>query len=78
MHELLAVVLICAAAVPGSDCSRGNALDVVSSPVHSHVECMLAGQVMATGLHVGEGEERRYVKVACERRSTASLAEVAE
>ena len=77
MHEILAVTLICGAGIAGPDCTRDNALDVVTSPVRSAHECLMAGQVAASGLHLGEGEERSYVKVACERRRTAVVVEVA-
>lgn len=72
MNEILAVALVCAAGVAGPDCGRGNALDVVVAPVRSQIECLMTGQVLATGLNVGENGDGSYVKVSCERRRMAS------
>lgn len=67
MSELLAVALVCATTILANDCSRETALDIIVSPAHSPMECMMHAQASAAaaGLPGGEG---RYLKVACERR----------
>ncbi len=67
MSELLAVALVCSAALAAQDCSRSSALDVIVSPAHTPMECFMHGQSMAASTWSGEGEPR-YVKVTCERR----------
>lgn len=67
MSELLAVALVCATTLLAKDCSRETALDIIVSPAHSPMECMMHAQASAAaaGLPGGEG---RYLKVSCERR----------
>ncbi|KQO94641.1 hypothetical protein [Methylobacterium sp. Leaf91] len=65
MTGFLAVVLVCAAGIAGSDCSRDNALDMLVQPVAQVTECAQVGPVLATHLSLGPGE---FYKVACERR----------
>ena len=69
MNGLLAVALVCAASIPGPDCSRDNALDMVVQPVALMTECQKVGQVLASHLSLQPGE---YHKVACERRTAPS------
>ena len=49
------------------DCSRDTALDVIVSPAHTNMECVM--QAQANAAHAGlPGGEGRYLKIACERR----------
>ncbi len=68
MSELLAVALVCAATLTARDCSRDTALDVIVSPAHSPMECVMHAQASAAaaGLPGGEG---RYLKITCEHRT---------
>ncbi|GJE18270.1 hypothetical protein [Methylobacterium marchantiae] len=72
MSELLTVALICSSVLAAKDCSRTTALDVIVSPAHTPMECMIHGQTMAASTMAssnwGEAGERPYVKVTCERR----------
>lgn len=63
--ELLAVALVCPAGVEPADCSRDNAVDVVSEPVALPTICLKVGEVLATHLALGPGQRHR---VLCERR----------
>lgn len=60
----LAVAFSCPASVPGPDCSRATALDVLSQPA-GEVECPKVAQILATHLDLPPGG---YHKLACERR----------
>ncbi|MCE4224004.1 hypothetical protein HCU64_09595 [Methylobacterium sp. C25] len=78
MPELLAVALVCATTLSSAECSRDTALDVIISPVHSAMECMMHAQASAAaaGLPGGDG---RYLKISCERRTKlASVIEPAD
>lgn len=67
MPELLAVALVCATSMLAQDCSRDNALDVIVTPAHTNMECVM--QAQASAAHAGlPGGEGRYLKIACERR----------
>lgn len=67
MPELLAVALVCATSLVADDCSRDTALDVIITPAHSPMECVM--QAQASAAHAGlPGGEGRYLKIACERR----------
>jgi hypothetical protein len=67
MSELLSVALVCAASLIAQDCSRDTALDVIVSPAHSPMECLMQAQAIAA--HAGlPGGADRYLKVACEHR----------
>ena len=69
MPELLSVALICATSLVAQDCSRDTALDVIVSPAHSPMECLLNAQAIAA--HAGlPGGTDRYLKIACEHRRT--------
>ncbi|CAA2136465.1 MULTISPECIES: hypothetical protein [Methylobacterium] len=67
MSELLAVALVCSSMIAVQDCSRTTALDVIVSPAHTPMECMIHGQTMAASTWSDDGE-KRYVRVTCERR----------
>lgn len=73
MSELLAVALVCATTLSAVDCSRDTALDVIVSPAHSPMECLMHAQATAAaaGLPGGEG---RYLKIACEHRARVAEA----
>lgn len=62
--DALAVALVCPAGVEASDCSRANALDVLSQPAGS-LACLKVGAELATHLAFGPGERP---KILCERR----------
>lgn len=62
--DMLAVALVCPADVEPSDCSRANALDVLSQPA-GPLSCLKVGAELATHLGFGPGER---AKVVCERR----------
>lgn len=69
MPELLSVALICAGTLLAQDCSRDTALDVIVSPAHSPMECLMHAQALAARAGLpGDGD--RYLKVACEHRRT--------
>ncbi len=74
MSELLAVALICASTLTARDCSRDTALDVIVSPAHSPMECLMHAQASAAsaGLPGGEG---RYLKITCEHRTRLAQAQ---
>lgn len=65
---ILVVALICSASIQASDCSRDNALDIITAPAHSLQECMLQGPTMAAGAGRGGEVGSTYVKTRCERR----------
>ena len=69
MTGFLAVVLVCAAAVAGPDCSRDTALDVAVQPVASLTACPHVGQYVAASAF-GAPSEGRYFKIGCERRKS--------
>jgi hypothetical protein len=62
--DALAVALVCPAGVEAPDCSRANALDVLSQPA-GPLSCLKVGAELATHLAYGPGER---AKVVCERR----------
>ena len=66
MNTLLAVVLVCALSVEPADCTRETALDVIVQPVSLPTECMQVGPALAASTF--DALDRRYVKIACERR----------
>jgi hypothetical protein len=73
VSELLAVVLICATSVPPSDCSRDNAIDVVTMPAATAYDCMALGQsVVAGGALSSVVGDDAYLTVRCQRRGTAA------
>ena len=67
MNSILVVALVCASAVPQPDCTRENALDVITGPAHTLQECLVQGPVLAAAAGHGEGGGV-YVKTRCERR----------
>jgi hypothetical protein len=69
MSDLLSVALVCAGTLLAQDCSRDTALDIIVSPAHSPMECLMHAQILAAqaGLPGGGG---RYLKIACEPRRT--------
>ncbi|MCJ2025381.1 hypothetical protein [Methylobacterium sp. J-067] len=69
MPELLAVALVCAGTLIAQDCSRDTAFDVIVSPAHSPMECLMHAQAMAAQAGLPGGGDR-YLKVACEHRRT--------
>ena len=73
MSELLAVALVCASTLSGSECTRETALDVIVSPAHTPMECMMHAQ--ASAAHAGlPGGEGRYLKISCEHRTRVAAA----
>lgn len=67
MPELLSVALVCAGTLIAQDCSRDTALDIIVSPAHSPMECLLHAQAIAA--HAGlPGGSDRYLKIGCEHR----------
>ena len=68
MSELLAVALVCATTLSAMECSRDTALDVIVSPAHSPMECMVHAQAAAAGAGL-PGGEGRYLKIVCEHRT---------
>ena len=68
MSELLAVALVCAATLAAADCTRDTALDVIVSPAHTPMECLMHAQATAAaaGMPGGDG---RYLKISCEHRT---------
>jgi len=60
----LAVALSCPASMPGPDCSRETALDVVVAPAGA-ADCPKVAQLLATHLDLPAGG---YHKLVCERR----------
>ena len=67
MPELLSVALVCAGTLIAQDCSRDTALDIIVSPAHSPMECLMHAQAMAAQAGLPGGGDR-YLKVACEHR----------
>ncbi|MCJ2014618.1 hypothetical protein [Methylobacterium sp. J-076] len=67
MPELLSVALVCAGTLIAQDCSRDTALDIMVSPAHSPMECLMHAQAMAARAGLPGGGDR-YLKVACEHR----------
>lgn len=63
----LAVVLVCAATIAGSDCDRSNALDVVTQPAESVPACMKVGEIIAAQ-SLGPPAPGTYHKIGCEHR----------
>ncbi|WP_375455734.1 hypothetical protein [uncultured Methylobacterium sp.] len=70
MTGFLAVVLVCAVAVPGPECSRDTALDIAIQPVASVAACGLSGQVLAAQAF-GPAGDGRYFKIGCQRRKVS-------
>ena len=67
MNAIVVVALICASSVQVQDCSRENALDVVTGPAHTLQECLIQGPVLAANAGLGNGKDS-YVKTRCEPR----------
>jgi hypothetical protein len=67
MPDLLSVALVCAVSLAAQDCSRETALDIIVSPAHSPMECLMHAQAVAARAGLPGGGER-YLKVACEHR----------
>lgn len=67
MSQLLAVALVCSAALAEPACTRETALDVIIAPASPlPAACLLQAQETAAGAGLpGEG---RYLKIVCERR----------
>ncbi len=66
--QILVVALICANSIQASDCTRDNALDVITAPAHSLQECMIQGPTMAAYAgHEGTSKDT-YIKTRCEPR----------
>ena len=63
----LTVVLVCAAAIAGSDCERANALDVVTQPAETVSACMKVGETFAAE-SLGTPAPGTYHKIGCEHR----------
>lgn len=63
----LAVVLVCASAIAGSDCDRSTASTVVVQPVASEIACLKVGESVAAE-SLGAPEPGTYHKIACEHR----------
>lgn len=70
--QFLAVVLICAAAVAGPDCTRDTALDVYVEPVKSPPEGSMVGQPKAARIIGASEQDGRWPKIACERSRRAA------
>ncbi|MBE7199617.1 MAG: hypothetical protein INR70_17690 [Parafilimonas terrae] len=70
MSELLSVALVCAGTLLAQDCSRDTALDVIVSPAHTPMECLMHAQTMAAQAGLPGGSDR-YLKIACEHRRGA-------
>jgi hypothetical protein len=70
MPGFLAIVLVCAASIAGSDCTPLNAADVVTQPVLSAPECMKVGETIAAQ-SFGPPPAGFYHKVGCERRKVS-------
>ncbi|MGU3538427.1 hypothetical protein [Methylobacterium sp. A54F] len=66
--QLLAVVLVCAAAISPAECSRVTALDVATRPVAMPMECAMTGQVIAAETLDLHSDDGRYLVTRCERR----------
>lgn len=67
MTQILAVILVCAAATAPEACTRETALDVLTAPTPSLFACMMAGQAsVARERLLGDG---RYLVVRCGARS---------
>ena len=47
MSDLLSVALVCAGTLLAQDCSRDTALDIIVSPAHSPMECLMHAQILA-------------------------------
>ncbi|MDP4005592.1 hypothetical protein [Methylobacterium sp. NEAU K] len=69
MSELLSVALVCAGTLLAQDCSRDTALDIIVSPAHTPMECLMHAQTMAAQAGLPGGGDR-YLKIACEHRRT--------
>lgn len=63
----LAVVLVCASTIAGSDCDRSTASTVVVQPVASEIACLKVGESVAAE-SLGAPEPGTYHKIACEHR----------
>ncbi|KAA2237521.1 hypothetical protein [Salinarimonas soli] len=77
MADLLTVALICASTLPGPDCSRETALDVIVMPANSIMECAMGGQARIASLGLATGPDV-YVKIRCDRRETVVAARPAD
>ncbi|WP_298959102.1 hypothetical protein [uncultured Methylobacterium sp.] len=68
MNGFLAIVLVCAAAVPVPDCDEAHALDVRMTRVTNELGCALGWQeiVARSGLREDLGRDA-YLKTACRR-----------
>jgi hypothetical protein len=69
MSDLLSVALVCAGTLLAQDCSRDTALDIIVSPAHSPMECLMHAQILAAQAGLPGGGDR-YLKIACEPRRT--------
>ncbi|MCB4803416.1 hypothetical protein QO001_000759 [Methylobacterium brachiatum] len=69
MSDLLSVALVCAGTLQAQDCSRDTALDIIVSPAHSPMECLMHAQILAAQAGLPGGGDR-YLKIACEPRRT--------
>lgn len=69
MSDLLSVALVCAGTLLAQDCSRDTALDIIVSPAHSPMECLMHAQILAAQAGLPGGGDR-YLKIACEPRPT--------
>ena len=69
MSDLLSVALVCAGTLLAQDCSRDTALDIIVSPAHSPMECLMHAQILAAQAGLPGGGDR-YLKTACEPRRT--------
>ncbi len=68
MAEVLVVALVCANSMQASDCTRDNALDVITAPAHSLQECLIQGPTMVANSAHGAAAKDTYIKTRCERR----------
>ena len=68
MQAFLAIVYICASAIPAAECGDANAIDVFRTRVASELGCTSGWQEILARSAFTEGLGRdSYVKTACRR-----------
>ncbi|MCF4125084.1 hypothetical protein [Methylobacterium sp. SyP6R] len=71
MNGFLAVVLICAQAIPVQDCEEANATDVFKTRVASEIGCATGWQEIIARSQVRDGiGQTAYLKTQCRRVKT--------